>query len=170
MKRIVTVFFLALLLLTLQPQAAISQGEPLYLDMPLNTVAGETIRLSDYRGKIVVVNYWATWCPPCLDEIPELAQFQRELASQGVQVIGIDFMERPNRERLSRFIKEKGINYPIVFGKSSEMLKLAKTMGGVFGLPVTKFLNREGKIVKSHVGGITLHELKRVVAPYLAKP
>ena len=135
--------------------------------MPLNTVGGKTLRLADYKDKVLVVNFWATWCPPCRTEIPDFIKFQNEFADKGVQVIGIDFMERPDRERLQKFIDKYGINYPIVFGKPAEMQKVAVAMDGVFGLPVTKFFDRQGNLVNNHVGGITIKRLKAYVAPIL---
>ncbi|MBF0194565.1 MAG: TlpA family protein disulfide reductase [Magnetococcales bacterium] len=167
MKRILTICFAALILsLTIIHTPVWADRSP-SLDMPLNTVAGKSFSLADFKGKVLVINFWATWCPPCLDEIPELIQFQKEFAKRGVQVIGIDFMEKPNKERLASFIEKHDINYPIVFGKSKKMLNFAKGLGGVFGLPVTKFLDRRGNIVSSHVGGITAKQLRSYIGPIL---
>jgi thiol-disulfide isomerase/thioredoxin len=166
MKRIISICFAALLLsLALHTQGWAERSPS--LDMPLNTVAGESFKLADFKGKVLVINFWATWCPPCLDEIPELIQFQKEFANRGVQVIGIDFMERPNKDRLTNFIKKHEINYPIVYGQSKQMLNLARGLGGVFGLPVTKFIDGQGNVVKSHVGGITASQLRSYVGPML---
>jgi thiol-disulfide isomerase/thioredoxin len=166
MKRIITICFAALILSLTFHNPVWAERSP-SLDMPLNTVKGGSFKLADFKGKVLVINFWATWCPPCLDEIPELIQFQKEFAKKGVQVIGIDFMERPNKERLTSFINKHEINYPIVFGKSKKMLNLAKGLGGVFGLPVTKFIDRKGNLVKSHVGGITAKQLRSYVGPML---
>jgi thiol-disulfide isomerase/thioredoxin len=168
MKRILTVIIIAALFSTVLAPSGWAK-ESLALGIPLNTVAGDKFRLSDFRGQVVVVNFWATWCPPCLAEIPELIQFQKEYKSQGVQVVGVDFMEKPDQERLADFIGKYGINYPIVFGTFAEIQKLARAMGGVFGLPVTKFLDRKGNIINTHVGGISIHQLKAYVHPLLKK-
>jgi thiol-disulfide isomerase/thioredoxin len=168
MKRILT-FFLMVLLFSLSQARSGWAAEQFVPNTLLDTVAGESLRLSDFKGKILVVNFWATWCPPCIDEIPELVRFQKEFASSGVQVIGIDFMEKPNRKRLAGFKKKYGMNYPVVFGKSSDMQKLAKAMGGVFGLPVTKFVDRKGKIINSHVGGVTIHQLRAYMHTLLSE-
>ncbi|MBF0455730.1 MAG: TlpA family protein disulfide reductase [Magnetococcales bacterium] len=169
MKRMLTVFLMGLFFSITQATLG-RAADNTYLDTLLNTVSGDKIRLSDYKGQVLLVNFWATWCPPCRTEIPELIQFQKEFQSQGVQVIGIDFMERPDQARLSQFIKDREINYPIVFGQSSEIQKVARAMGGVFGLPVTKILDRQGTIVNSHVGAITIHHLREYMKPLIQSP
>ncbi|MBF0359181.1 MAG: TlpA family protein disulfide reductase [Magnetococcales bacterium] len=166
MKRILTACLLAFLFVTYSFNRSWAE-ETSILDTQFNTVSGETLKLSDYKGQVVVLNFWATWCPPCIDEIPELIQFQKDYHERGLQVIGVDYMERPDQERLSKFIKKHGINYPVIFGQPGEIQKLARAMGGVFGLPVTKFLDSNGSLITSHVGGITLHQLKSNVKPHL---
>ena len=146
MKRLSAIFFSTVFLAFFTLNSAFA-GDDFVPDKPLETVAGETVNLTKLKGKVLVVNFWATWCPPCLDEIPELVRFQDEFARRGVQVIGIDFMEQPNRERLQTFIKKHEMNYPVVFGKPSEMQVVARAMGGVFGLPVTKVVDRTGKVL-----------------------
>ncbi|MEO5333040.1 MAG: TlpA family protein disulfide reductase [Magnetococcus sp. YQC-5] len=137
------------------------------LSTPLNTVDGKTIRLDDYKGKVVLVNFWATWCPPCLDEIPELIKLQKHYADRGLVVVGIDYMEQANKERLAQFIDEHGINYPIVFSDSKTLQSLTRTLGGVYALPVTKLLNRAGKLAASHIGGLDFKEMQAMVEPLL---
>jgi thiol-disulfide isomerase/thioredoxin len=166
MKRILTACLLAFLFVAYSPSQSRADDSSI-LDTPFNTVTGETIRLADFKGQVLVINFWATWCPPCLDEMPELIKFQKDYHERGVQVIGVDYMERPDQERLSKFIKKQGINYPVIFGQPGEIQKLAKAMGGVFGLPVTKFLNGQGNLVSAHVGGITIRQLKSKVKPHL---
>ncbi|MBF0447694.1 MAG: TlpA family protein disulfide reductase [Magnetococcales bacterium] len=166
MKRALTSLILGLFFSVLSVGSVRAVENPA-LTMPLTTVAGDHFRLVDFKGQVLVINFWATWCPPCLAEIPELIQFQKEYAAKGVKVIGINFMERPNVERLSEFMKKQGMNYPVVLGEVAEMQKFAREMGGVFGLPITKFLDREGQIVNSHVGGITLEQLINFVQPIM---
>lgn len=140
---------------------------PRGLDIALQTAEGKTLRLSDFRGKIVLVNFWATWCPPCLSEIPALKAFQTAYAKKGVVVVGINFMDRIDRQRLLEFKRAKAINYPLVFGESQQLTKLAYALGGVRGLPVSKLINRKGVVVASHIGGLTERDLQSMVKPLL---
>lgn len=118
---------------------------------------GKKISLADYKGKAVVLDFWATWCPPCRIEIPWLAEFQTKYAGQGLQVIGIseDELDVNNpkelaKEKLDIATKAKalGINYPVLY----DVANVSTPYGGVAGLPTTFFINREGKIVVSTVG------------------
>lgn len=134
---------------------------------PMKLLSGKTASLSDYKGKMVIINFWATWCPPCLDEIPDLIKFQSKYGSKGVQVIGVNFMERADEKRLKEFVELHGINYPIVYDDNDKIEKLSNALGGAYGLPVTKILDRSGKFVGSHVGGLTVEQLVEFVKPML---
>ena len=131
--------------------------------------SGNKISLEDYNGKLVVINFWATWCPPCLAEIPALVRFQEAYRDKGVVVIGVNFMEPPDLKRLAQFTRDKGINYPMVYGNPVKIRNLAKTLGGVFGLPVTKVIDRKGQVVASHTGGLTERKMRSLVKPWLRK-
>ena len=144
-----------------------SAAPPQEMELLLNTVDGKTLRLADLRGKVVLVNFWATWCPPCLEEIPVLVRFQEQFADKGVVVVGVDFMDQTSLEGLRQFIAEHQINYPIVYGDSVRLNQLAKGLGGVFGLPVTKLLDRQGQVGSSRTGGLTEAEMRRWVEPLL---
>ncbi len=150
------------------PLAAPVRAEPPRgLDMPLNTVSGKTLRLSDLKGQVVLVNFWATWCPPCLEEIPALTRIQERYKDKGFTVVGIDFMESTTREKLAAFVKEHGINYPVVFGDASQMTGLARELGGVFGLPVSKILDRRGKVILTKTGGLTERAFRKILDPLM---
>ncbi|MBF0310809.1 MAG: TlpA family protein disulfide reductase [Magnetococcales bacterium] len=137
--------------------------------IPLRRVQEEGIlRLNELKGKVVIVNFWATWCPPCLEEIPALISFQKEYAERGVVVVGVDHMERPDREKLQSFAKEQEINYPLVYGTSEEVNGLGYAMGGIYGLPTSKVLDREGKVVRSHTGRLNRQMLENLVRPLLS--
>ena len=142
-------------------------GTPPGLDLPLQTVDGQTLRLADWHGKVVLVNFWATWCPPCLEEIPALIRFQARYADTGVAVVGINSMDQVSQAQLAQFVAQYHINYPVVQGDPDRLESLAEGLGGLFGLPITKLLDRQGRLVGSHVGGLTEQELQEWVAPFL---
>lgn len=108
----------------------------------LKNLEGKPVRLSDFKGKVVLLNFWATWCPPCREEIPELVSLQKQYAPQGLVVLGIA-MDEGDPAAIARFAKRKEINYPIVIGTP----ETAEAYGGVQILPTTFVIDRSGKIV-----------------------
>lgn len=129
-----------------------------------DVTTGEEHRLSDYRGKWVAVNYWATWCPPCLEEIPELVHFHEQHRDDDAVVLGINLESLP-QERLAKFIENNFITYPVA-GNGSE----AQMLGGVRGLPTTYLVSPEGAVVKRLVGRVTSDELEKAIAGHSSAP
>lgn len=111
-------------------------------DFGLESLEGKTIHLSDFRGKAVLLNFWATWCQPCKIEMPWFEQLQRQYGSQGLQVIGVA-MDDASKEDIAKFAKNLGVEYPILIGKES----VGDSYGGVQFLPATFYVGRDGKIV-----------------------
>lgn len=120
-------------------------------DFSLPTVDGKQVKLSDLRGKAVLLNFWATWCGPCRVEIPWFTELEKQYASQGLVVIGVSMDDDPKKD-VPKFAQEMKIDYPILVGNE----KVADQYGGVEGLPVTFYIGRDGKIVKK-VMGLTSH-------------
>ncbi len=118
---------------------------------------GKTHTLSGYRGKWVLVNFWATWCPPCLEEIPELAALHER--RKDLAVIGVA-MDYRNPREVARFADDYFIPYPIVLGNR----KSASQVGAVDGLPASYLYNPQGKLVARHVGALT----RKAVESYIA--
>ena len=116
-------------------------------DFTLESLDGKTMRLSDMRGKAVLLNFWATWCGPCKIETPWLVQLQNQYGSQGLQIIGVEAGD-DGKEDIEKFVKDMGINYPILIGKES----VGDAYGGVPALPETFFIGRDGKIVDKSMG------------------
>lgn len=119
------------------------------VDFTLNNLNGKPVSLSDFRGKWVIVNYWATWCPPCLEEIPELVNLYEENRATLV-VLGIDF-EEVNTEYLQEFVDSHLMSYPVL---QSEPLAVTP-LGPVLGLPTTYIISPEGERVARQEGPVT---------------
>ena len=125
------------------PRQAELRGAP---DFSLTSLSGQPLSLSTYRGKVVVLDFWATWCEPCKTEIPHFIDMQNRYAGQGLRVIGIsmDDEEKPVRD----FQQQFKMNYPVAIGNA----KLAESYGGILGLPITFVIDRQGRIYKRHIG------------------
>ena len=116
-------------------------------DFALQDADGRTVRLSDYRGKVVLLNFWATWCGPCKVEIPWFVEFERKHKDKGFAVVGVS-MDEDGWQIVKPFVSRLGINYRILMGTDS----IAQLYGGVESLPTTFVIDREGRIAAVHVG------------------
>jgi peroxiredoxin len=117
-------------------------------DFALMTLDGKTMKLSDFRGKAVLLNFWATWCEPCKIEMPWFIDLQKKYASQGLQVLGVA-MDDAGPGEISSFAQKMGVNYPVLLGKE----EVGAEYGGIEYLPSTFYINRDGKIL-DHVFGL----------------
>jgi len=116
-------------------------------DFELKDVSGKAVRLSDYRGKVVLLDFWATWCGPCNIEIPWFEDFQRKYKDRGFEVLGVS-MDDDGWKAITPFVAEKKINYRIVLGDDMT----GDQYGGVEALPTTFVIDRDGRIASVHVG------------------
>jgi thiol-disulfide isomerase/thioredoxin len=130
------------------------------VDLNLKDLAGIDQRLSSYKGRIVVLNFWATWCVPCKQEMPDLAAIQNEYAALGVQVIGAAADQISDRAKLLQFIKEAKINFPIWLGATTADLQ---RFGVGPGLPATVVIGRDGKVATLHYKTIQQAQLKKEI-------
>ena len=128
----------------------------------LKTVDGKTIRSSDFKGKIVVLDFWATWCPPCRAEIPGFVELQKQYARDGVVVIGVS-LDQGEPAAVKKFAEKLGVNYPIVLGDQD----IVRAFGGVESIPTTFIIDREGRIVSRHVGFTEKSDLEKDIKPLL---
>lgn len=124
----------------------------------LPDLAGEPVSLADFAGRVVVVDFWATWCEPCKQQIPVLNRFQREHGSSGVAVLGVA-VDAGGREVVAPFAEEHGIQYPVLLGSES----LARDYG-VPGFPALVVVDATGRLDALHLGVITPEELEAAVA------
>ena len=116
-------------------------------DFELKSLEGQNVKLSDFRGKAVLLNFWATWCGPCKIEMPWFVELQKQYGPQGLQIVGIA-MDDASTEDIAKFAKGMGVNYPILLGKES----VGQSYGGVGVLPTTYFIDRDGKFVAREFG------------------
>ncbi len=134
-------------------------------ELILKDLFGVDQKLSSYRGKIVVLNFWATWCIPCRKEMPDLSAVQSEYAALGVQVVGAAADPLNDRQKVLAFIRENRINFPVLLGATTEDMK---PFGLGPGLPGTVVIGRDGKILSSTPSVITLAELRKTIEGLLA--
>jgi peroxiredoxin len=116
-------------------------------DFALQSLSGQSLRLSDLRGKAVLLNFWATWCTPCKIEMPWFVELQNEYGPQGLQIVGVA-MDDSSSDDIAKFAKDMGVNYPVLLGKEA----VGDAYGGVPALPESFFIGRDGKIVDKIMG------------------
>ena len=133
-------------------------------DFKVTDTKGKTHSLSGYKGKWVLVNYWATWCPPCLEEIPDLIALH-ENKKNNLVVIGVA-MDYRNAKQVTDFAEGLLVEYPIVLGTP----EIISQIGPVQGLPTTYLFNPEGKMVAQQVGLITRASVESYIAGKPARP
>jgi thiol-disulfide isomerase/thioredoxin len=120
--------------------------------------------LKQWQGKVLVLNFWAPWCPPCREEIPDFIKLQDKYRERGLIFVGVALDEKI---KVQAFVDEMAINYPILLGEM-EAVDLAKKLGNrLGGLPFTVVIDRNGGIVTSEVGGVTQARLEQLVLPLL---
>ncbi len=133
-------------------------------EFELRDINGHTVRLSDYRGKVVLINFWATWCPPCRAEMPDLVRHQREHRNNGLQIIGITYPPE-NKDRVRRFARSLKVNYPIILGTR----QLKARFSSDETLPLTIVIDRDGTVSNIIVGILLREEFDEKIKPLLMK-
>jgi thiol-disulfide isomerase/thioredoxin len=122
---------------------------------------GQKLDLSSYRGKVLLLDFWATWCAPCRDEIPHFVELQSKYADQGLQIIGVSMDDGP--EPVREFYRQFKMNYPVVMGNA----KIGELYGGVLGLPIAFLIGRDGRIDSKHIGVADFSFLEREITAQL---
>jgi len=130
----------------------------------LDNLEGKPLPLADFRGKPLVLNFWATWCPPCRKEIPELIEFHNRYVSRGVTLIGITVEDKA---RVAEFVAATPIPFPVLVGRDKGIALLQALGNQSAGLPYTVVLDRQGNIVFIKRGALTRERLEQVIAPLL---
>ncbi len=133
------------------------------LNFTLKDAQGKDVKLADYKGKVVLLNFWATWCGPCRLEIPWFVELQDKYRKQGFRVVGVSVDDPP--EALPPFAKQFKINYPLVVGQDREDVQNA--FGPVFAVPITVIIGRDGKICVKHIGPVTKEQFESEIKSLL---
>lgn len=145
-------------------QGASTAGQKL-LTLSLATPEGQPLQLQKWSGKVLVVNFWATWCPPCREEMPAFSRVHEQLAANGVQFIGIG-IDTP--DNILDFQKKHPVSYPLLLG-SYDTLKLTAELGNSSAaLPFTVILGRNGSVIHTQMGKMDEPTLKRLLQPLIA--
>ncbi|MBU0682006.1 MAG: TlpA family protein disulfide reductase [Proteobacteria bacterium] len=146
-------------------------GVPMLLaaekNMPVFSLPGlgaseAMVRSDDFNGKVVLVNFWATWCPPCRREIPSLVRLQEENSDKGFTVIGIS-MDKSASDKVSQFVEKMGVNYPMALGSN----EVARSFGALGTIPSTFLVDASGMIVKKYPGYTTYEKMAEDVKDLL---
>lgn len=154
------VFFILLtLLLSAFAQQQPKQKAP---NFALKTADGTTVELAKLKGKVVLVNFWATWCGPCRKEMPDFVEVYNQQKANGFEIIGVS-LDEEGWEVVRPFLKQYKINFPVVVGDG----KLANAYGGIEFLPTSFLIDRNGFVVDKHIGMLPKEMLERKIAPLL---
>ncbi len=144
--------------------SGIAAERPLAPDFELRDSKGKKRKLSDFRGQVVLLNFWATWCAPCRTEIPWLKNVHAEFKDEGFQVLGVAMDERGWRA-VTPFVAQYEVNYPVLLGNA----EVARDYGGLEVLPQTLFLDRRGRVVAKHNAILSPEHLHKIVRTLLSE-
>lgn len=145
--------------------ASLKQGS-VAPDFELKTLDGKPVKLSSFRGKAVLLNFWATWCGPCKVETPWLVDFYKHYQPQGLEIVGVSMDDSGSGKDIAQFVKEMNVNYTVLEGNDA----VGDEYGGINGLPVSFFIDRNGKIVKMVEGLTGKGDLEADIKQALANP
>ena len=135
-----------------------AKGQPAP-DFELKTLDGKSVRLADYKGKAVLLNFWATWCSPCKIEIPWFIELQKQYGPQGLEIVGVSMDDGDATAAVKKFAQEDGITYTVLMGND----KVADEYGGVDALPTTYYIGRDGKITARAFGLISHKDIENYI-------
>jgi thiol-disulfide isomerase/thioredoxin len=147
----------------------LAAGESFPFDFSLTDFSGQAINLTGFQGKVLIVDIWGTWCPPCRAEIPSFVKLQAEYGPQGLQIVGLNYENAENeaaaKELVNKFIQENGMNYPCAMGTPA----IQQQVPNFEGYPTTLFIDRTGKVRAKVVGSHEYAFLEAIVKILLAE-
>src|SRR5262252_1373095 len=142
-----------------------ANAKPAKLDFTLKDFTGRTVKLSDYKGKVILLDFWATWCEPCKVEIPWFIEFQNKYASSGFQAIGVSVDD--TAAQLAPYVARMKMNYPVLQGKDHDDIQNA--YGPLVGIPVTVVISRDAKMCVKHLGISSKESFEKEIKSLLAQ-
>jgi peroxiredoxin len=142
------------------PRPVIKQGQPAP-NFTLTSLEGQPVSLSDYAGKVVLVNLWATWCPPCKAEMPTLNRYYQDHQAEGLVVLAVNSQEES--KTVKAFIDDSGFTFPVLVDLGGTVMSLYNTRG----LPTSFIIDRQGRLRYTHTGQISSDQLEQYIAPLL---
>lgn len=157
---LVIVGIAAIVLIVLMMLASRQNGQP---DFTASTLSGEPVHLSDYHGQVVMLNFWATWCPPCRAEMPAIQAAYEQYHDQGFMVLAINNAEQP--DQIQPFADAFALRFPVVLDTQGRLSQIF----GVNGYPTSLFIAPDGEIYARHSGMLTPQQLERYITDGLAK-
>jgi len=133
-------------------------------DFTVKTLDGNSLRLSSLKGKVVLLDFWATWCPPCRAEVPHFKKLYDQYKGKGLEIIGLA-LDEEGEAAVRPFAQQNGIHYPLAIGSQD----LAQSYGGIFGIPTTFLIDKQGKIAQKYVGYHEKAEFEKEIQALLAE-
>jgi len=152
------VHFVAAIALLLSVAIGVAVAADPAPNFTLKTLDGKTIELKKLQGKVVVVNFWATWCSPCRQEIPGMMKVYTKYKSKGLEIVGIA-LDRGGWDDVKPWLEKNPINYPIVLGDGP----LTALYGGIEGIPTTFIVDRKGNIIDKKVGALPEEDFEKLI-------
>ena len=146
---------------TAQQPSLVGRQAPRFVQTDLN---GKRIELGEYQSKVVLLNFWATWCAPCRVELPTFSSWQKRYGQEGLQVIAVSMDD--DSAPVGKAVRQLHLNFPVLMGDE----KLGNDYGGVLGLPVTYLIGRDGKIAARYEGETDLEQMEGKVRDLLSRP
>jgi peroxiredoxin len=143
--------------------ACMANAKPATLDFTLKDTDNRDVRLGDFKGKVIVLNFWATWCGPCALEIPGFVELQNTYGRRGLQVVGVSTDD--TLEKLKPFTARFGMNYPVLQGLGQDSVQDA--FGPIFALPMTVVIGRDGRVCTKHTGLTTKEAFEKEIKALL---